>query len=334
TPSASSTSAEPHREVNERLPCFATEAPAPAATNAAAVEMLKVETVPPPVPQVSTRWSPAASTGIITARSARAAPATSSAVSPLTRRPMSRAAICAGVASPRITVPKTAVVWLSVSERRFASAAIASSNGTGAEGDGGASGIGISGSPKLPRKIAFCQMGQRVAWLDWPPVSSYLSLVTSRPFLAVVHYDGGGFVGWQRQRAGRTVQADFEAVLERLTGQRTTATGAGRTDTGVHALGQGVGFVAAERGARAAWAPRTYGAGVTFTIEADRFLQRMVRFLVGAMVDVDLGRRPPADRPRLLTATDNQAASPPAPPQGLYLMAVRYPADLYAEAES
>src|SRR2546422_8469659 len=52
TPSASSTSAEPHLEVNDRLPCLATTAPAPAATNAAAVEILKVETTPPPVPQV------------------------------------------------------------------------------------------------------------------------------------------------------------------------------------------------------------------------------------------------------------------------------------------
>src|SRR5947207_11675443 len=40
------------------------------------------------------------------------------------------------------------------------------------------------------------------------------------------------FVGWQRQRDGRTVQAEFEAVLARLMGRRTTATGAGRTDTG------------------------------------------------------------------------------------------------------
>jgi len=71
--------------------------------------------------------------------------------------------------------------------------------------------------------------------------------VTSRPFLAVVHYDGARFVGWQRQREGRTVQAEFEAVLERLTGRRTPATGAGRTDSGVHALGQGVGFAANER---------------------------------------------------------------------------------------
>ena len=71
---------------------------------------------------------------------------------------------------------------------------------------------------------------------------------------------------------------------------------------------------------------------MTFTIEADRFLHHMVRFLVGAMVDIALGRRPVSDFSRLLAATDNQAASPPAPPQGLYLVAVHYPADLYAEA--
>jgi len=250
----------------------------------------------------------------------------------------------------------------------------------------------------------------------------------------VVQYDGGQFVGWQRQPAGRTVQAEFEAVLERLTGRRTAAIGAGRTDTGVHATGQGVGFIADERwsadapgmrralnvllprdiwvervypmtsrfharrtaiarryrydigtdeasrspfrrpyewalgrtldetlltaaagtlpgehdfrglAARSAakpdyrcrvsvatWAARATGTGVTFTIEADRFLHRMVRFLVGTMVDIALGRRPLSDLPRLLSAPDNQAASPPAPPQGLYLEAVRYPPDLYAE---
>src|SRR3989475_10011027 len=68
-----------------------------------------------------------------------------------------------------------------------------------------------------------------------------------RHFLAVVQYDGGGFAGWQRQPADRTVQAEFEAVLERLMGRRTPATGAGRTDTGVHALGQGVSFFGSER---------------------------------------------------------------------------------------
>ena len=259
--------------------------------------------------------------------------------------------------------------------------------------------------------------------------------MTSRPFLAVVHYDGARFAGWQRQPDVRTVQSEFEAVLERLTRRRTTVIGAGRTDAGVHALGQGAGFTAMERwsgdpeglrrglnallppdiwvermcpmrpgfharrsaaarryryvigtdaasrspfrvpyewslgrpldaallqraaaelvgdhafhglaasGAASAdyrcrvalseWAPRADGAGVMYTIEADRFLHRMVRFLVGVMVDIALGRRPLSDLPRLLAAGDNQAASPPAPPQGLYLAAVRYPPELYAEA--
>jgi tRNA pseudouridine38-40 synthase len=73
---------------------------------------------------------------------------------------------------------------------------------------------------------------------------------------------------------------------------------------------------------------------VTFTIEADRFLHRMVRFLVGVMVDVALGRRPTADLSSLLAATDNQAASPPAPPEGLYLLTVRYPDQLFAGGDA
>ena len=258
--------------------------------------------------------------------------------------------------------------------------------------------------------------------------------MTSRPFLAVIQYDGGGFAGWQRQPEDRTVQAEFEAVLERLMGRRTAATGAGRTDTGVHALGQGVSFQGSERWvsqpsdlrralnallpheiwvervhlmqpgfdarrsatarryryligtdeaaaspfrrpyewalgqaldvralesaaaallgehsfrglaaagantthyrcrvALAEWAPRADGVGLMFTVEADRFLHHMVRFIVGTMVDLALGRRPPEDFLHLLAAENNLAASPPAPPQGLYLEAVRYPSELFAE---
>ena len=132
TPRASRTSADPHCDVKERLPCLATEAPAPAATNAAAVEMLKVDTVPPPVPHVSTRCAPCASTRTMAWRSARAAPAISSAVSPFTRRPMSKAASCTGVASPRITAPNTSVACCSLSDWRLARAAIARCSGEGA----------------------------------------------------------------------------------------------------------------------------------------------------------------------------------------------------------
>jgi len=64
----------------------------------------------------------------------------------------------------------------------------------------------------------------------------------SRTFLALLHFDGGRFLGWQRQAAGRTVQGEFESVLERLAGRRIVASAAGRTDAGVHAVGMGVSF--------------------------------------------------------------------------------------------
>ena len=53
-----------------------------------------------------------------------------------------------------------------------------------------------------------------------------------------LHYDGGAFFGWQFQREGRTVQGELEAAIERLTEAHRTVTGAGRTDSGVHATGQ------------------------------------------------------------------------------------------------
>jgi tRNA pseudouridine38-40 synthase len=251
----------------------------------------------------------------------------------------------------------------------------------------------------------------------------------SRTFLAILQYDGTGFVGWQRQPAGRSVQAEFERVLERLFGHRTVAHAAGRTDAGVHALGQGVSFSAppswslsdmhralnallpqdcwvealhsvqhgfhARKSAisrryrydigldRAAASPfrrqfewalsrpldidllqqaadlikgehdfRAFAAkgnklhhrcrlsmaewrswpdrrGVSFHVEADRFLHHMVRMLVGTMVDVGLGRRPLEDVTALLARHDNQGTSPPAPAQGLYFIAATYPPELF-----
>jgi len=255
----------------------------------------------------------------------------------------------------------------------------------------------------------------------------------SRSFLATLHYDGTGFVGWQRQPAGRSVQAEFERVLERLCGRRLVAHAAGRTDAGVHASGLGVSFsapaswtaaslrralnallprdcwvqslhlmqpgfharksaisrryrydigldeasaspfrrpfewalarpldpdalhaaarlVAGEHDFRAfaakgapkphyrcrlgvaQWADRPEGRGVSFHVEADRFLHHMVRMLVGTMVDVGLGRRPLEDIVRLLARGDNQETSPPAPPQGLYFVAAAYPPELFADS--
>jgi tRNA pseudouridine38-40 synthase len=246
----------------------------------------------------------------------------------------------------------------------------------------------------------------------------------------VLHYDGTGFSGWQRQPDRRTVQGALEEALSRICAQPTSALGSGRTDAGVHARGQAVGVRVAERWTPAAlrrglnallpadvwvaaayemrddiharydavarryrylvgtdeeadspfrrrteWSVRrpldrralddaaallrgehcflgfavrgtapagddhccnvTHAAwsdrpgGLVFEIEANRFLHHMVRFLVGTMVDVALGRRPITELERLLVATDNSAVSAPAPPRALFLERVTYPAALY-----
>ena len=53
-----------------------------------------------------------------------------------------------------------------------------------------------------------------------------------------LEYDGTGFVGWQYQGDGRSVQEALERAVERFCGEQVRVHGAGRTDSGVHALGQ------------------------------------------------------------------------------------------------
>jgi tRNA pseudouridine38-40 synthase len=244
-------------------------------------------------------------------------------------------------------------------------------------------------------------------------------------FFAVLQYAGQGFAGWQRQATDRTVQGELERMLEQLMGTRIATNAAGRTDAGVHALGQVVSFRVPERweprallralravapddlwvarvgsapdgfhartqalsrryryvvgcdpdarspfrrpfewalGASldpsplaaaaqalvgehdfrafaaagpskpdhrcrvtvAEWQARSNQEGFIFTVEADRFLRRMVRFLVGTMVDIGRRRRPVDDMARLLGRPDNRETSPPAPPEGLFFVGARY----------
>jgi tRNA pseudouridine38-40 synthase len=57
-------------------------------------------------------------------------------------------------------------------------------------------------------------------------------------FKITVAYDGTGFVGWQRQAEGTSIQALLEDAFAQLDGRPVAVTGAGRTDAGVHALAQ------------------------------------------------------------------------------------------------
>src|SRR5436309_1062329 len=66
--------------------------------------------------------------------------------------------------------------------------------------------------------------------------------MASRSVQLVLHYDGAGFSGWQRQPGERTVQGVLEAAAAKLCGESITVVGAGRTDAGVHARGQAAGL--------------------------------------------------------------------------------------------
>ncbi|RPH50731.1 MAG: tRNA pseudouridine(38-40) synthase TruA [Desulfobacteraceae bacterium] len=62
-------------------------------------------------------------------------------------------------------------------------------------------------------------------------------------FKLIIEYDGTAYNGWQRQKNGRTIQGEIEKALLVMTGRSLTLTGAGRTDAGVHALGQVANFI-------------------------------------------------------------------------------------------
>src|SRR2546430_7860550 len=88
--------------------------------------------------------------------------------------------------------------------------------------------------------------------------------MAERTVQLVLHYDGSGFSGWQRQPEQRTVQAVVEQALERLCGRPTAALGSGRTDAGVHARGQSVGVRVPEK-----WTPDALRRALNATLPDD-----------------------------------------------------------------
>ena len=217
-PSASRTSAEPEREVKLRFPCFATRTPAPATTKAAAVEMLSVPTRPPPVPQVSTVPSPSAPS-----RRTMALPQRGRGAGDFVRRlalgPKPHQQGC-GLHRSRLPAHdhlEGRGGLVAGQEAAFGEPPDGAVQ-RGIVGHEPPVGIGVEKVEKPIRRDALLSIMTRIcaacsgvpARLDSGPMS--------RTYLATLQFDGTGFVGWQRQAAGRSVQVEVERVLERLFG--------------------------------------------------------------------------------------------------------------------
>ncbi len=68
-----------------------------------------------------------------------------------------------------------------------------------------------------------------------------------RTLKLILAYDGTAYAGWQVQTNQRTLQGTLEAALQKITGESIRVVASGRTDAGVHAVGQVVSFVTASR---------------------------------------------------------------------------------------
>ena len=77
-----------------------------------------------------------------------------------------------------------------------------------------------------------------------------------------IEYDGRDFVGWQRQDNGTAIQELVEDAIARFSGESATTIAAGRTDAGVHALGQVIHFDLARQ-----WTPGTVRDALNFHLK-------------------------------------------------------------------
>lgn len=89
-------------------------------------------------------------------------------------------------------------------------------------------------------------------------------------YAALLSYSGTNYCGWQRQKGsaaegGPSIQATIEAALKRMTGEEPSVVGSGRTDSGVHAVGQCAHFVLRAR----QWDPGILKKGLNSLLPAD-----------------------------------------------------------------
>jgi tRNA pseudouridine38-40 synthase len=114
----------------------------------------------------------------------------------------------------------------------------------------------------------------------------------TRRIAVVLEYDGTAYRGSQYQENGPSIQAELESAVEKLTGETVRAAFAGRTDAGVHALGQAAAFDVAS-----GLKPAEFVSGINHFLPAD-IAVREAR-VVAAEFDPRRGARSRAYRYRI-----------------------------------
>src|SRR5919108_229119 len=122
-----------------------------------------------------------------------------------------------------------------------------------------------------------------------------------RHFKLTIAYDGTDFHGWQMQGSKSTIQGEIVSVLQRVTQEKIFLHGAGRTDAGVHALGQVASF-------------KTLS-----TLSAQEF-QRALNALLSPAIRIVNAE----EVDRLYESRDRSKAGPTVPPQGLVMVEVQH----------
>lgn len=241
-------------------------------------------------------------------------------------------------------------------------------------------------------------------------------------YKGVIQYIGTGYAGWQIQAQRPTVQGTLRDAVNRISGETTSIVAAGRTDAGVHALGQVIhfrlqkeftplrllralngvlppdirvlklvivppDFHAQKHAKKKRYEYRIYngpvlspflngrvyhvvhpldydamqracrlfsgshdfsgfaaasttvksrqrtiflsrllkkGHRLVYQVEADGFLHHMIRNIMGTLVQIGKGQRPPDDISSILKSRDRRHAGPTAPAHGLYLVRIWY----------
>ena len=82
-----------------------------------------------------------------------------------------------------------------------------------------------------------------IVWEEWITINLLTSMANKKNFQLIIEYDGTNYHGWQRQKSKPTIQQTIEEAIFTMTREKVSLIGSGRTDAGVHALGQAANFI-------------------------------------------------------------------------------------------